>query len=145
MEELIFFAVIIFFSIVESIARSRKKRMGQPMPEEQPAEWQWEEPEQPRRREMPSYDTPPSYDADASFDDAPSREESGREEGEPRRIQSSESMIPADIWEEIAGLAKESQPKAQVPAPPQPRRAPPPPTRKAPTPKPRPVPTLKPR
>ena len=57
MEELIFFAVIIFFSIVESIARSRKAKRGGgsegSLPElPDPSEWVPEPPV----LEVPSYD-----------------------------------------------------------------------------------------
>src|SRR5688572_11887653 len=133
MEQLIFFAVIIFFSIIESIARSRKQRQGgqlPPAPGEAPPEWEAEwKPEQPRQRPMrppPGRSDVPSYDDDASFDARTSEEgrtsEAGRsfdetassEEERRKRAASSESMIPADIWEEIAGLAA----KVELPVPP---------------------------
>lgn len=80
MEELIFFAIIIFFSIIDSIARRRRKRQKDlPGGAPSPAEWEWED------DELETYDAEPSYD-----------------DREPR---SSEEMIPSDIWEEIAGLA----------------------------------------
>ena len=63
--ELIFFAVIIFFSVIDSIARSRKKQQQAAMtaqPETQ-AEWQLEP-------EHPTYDADPSYD-DAEEEDVP--------------------------------------------------------------------------
>ncbi len=149
MEELIFFAVIIVFSIIESIARSRKRKAGGPLPDV-PPEWESEQTGQRRRppkAEMPSYDADPSFDDNPSFDEVATSEAATRE-----RTRSSESMIPADIWEEIAGLSKEGQrpAEAQKPAPP-PKRAPPPPprpappARSAPSMKPMPAPKPKPR
>jgi hypothetical protein len=123
MEELIFFAVLIFFSIVESIARSRKKQKGGPppeMPEAERAERPTHRPSprpRPRMSEVPSYDDDVTSEAETSFDDVASSEEERRQ-----RAASSESMIPADIWEEISGLAREA--KVELPAPrpkPQPR------------------------
>lgn len=109
MEQLIFLAVIVVFSIIDSIARTKKKRQqqsggsGQDAPRV-PDEWQWE-------------DDLPSYDAEPSYDDA---YESGGATGKPEALpqgqrsspKSSEGMVPADIWEEIAGLAR-----GRVPAP----------------------------
>ena len=143
MEELIFFGVIIFFSIIESIARSRKRKTGGPLPEI-PPEWEWDPTGQRRRpptAEMPSYDADPSFDDKPSFDEVATSETATRE-----RARSSESMIPADIWEEIAGLAKETQRPAEThrpPPPPPPRPAPP--ARPAPSMKPVPAPAPKPR
>jgi hypothetical protein len=144
-EELIFFAVLIFFSIIESIARSRKQRKGggqlPELPGEVPPEWEREVGAQrpgprpapqprPRMSDVPSYDDDASFDARASseaersFDDVASSDEERR-----RRASSSESMIPSDIWEEITGLAREA--KVELPAPrpkPQPRFPPTPKT-----------------
>jgi len=110
MEELIFFAVIIFFSIIESIARSRKKKAGGPT--QLPEEWPPEEPQRDWRSETATTTTA-TYDAEPSYDGLPTDEaESGEVLPQPARPQSggasrgSEGMIPADIWEEIAGLAR---------------------------------------
>jgi len=159
MEELIFFAVLIFFSIVESIARSRKQRKGGgPLPDV-PPDWEqeWErqsraEPagQSPRPRprlpqqgrpEVPSYDDDESFDARTSAEEGRSFEVRSSSEAEPsfdeaasseterkKRAESSESMIPSDIWEEIAGLAREA--KVELPLPP---------PRPKPQPKPRPT------
>ena len=95
MEELIFFGVIIFFSILESIARSRRARRGEEaggeLPElPDPGEW---EPELP---ELPTYDAEPSYDERAT--------------AKPERHRpASETMLPADLLEELAGLTKRGQ------------------------------------
>jgi hypothetical protein len=132
MEELIFFAVLIFFSIIESIARSRKQRTGGTLPDtpgEAPAEWGREAGQaqrpgprpapqpRPRMSDVPSYDEDASFDARArqegrSFDEAATSDEERR-----RRAASSESMIPADIWREIEGLAREAKVELPLPAP----------------------------
>ncbi|MBT8488757.1 MAG: hypothetical protein KJO65_08055 [Gemmatimonadetes bacterium] len=73
MEELIFFAVIIFFSILESIARSRRAKKGEgqadgPLPD--PGEWEARFPElELGRTSLPGDDDLPTYDDDPSYDD----------------------------------------------------------------------------
>jgi hypothetical protein len=146
MEELIFFAVLIFFSIIESIARSRKQRKGGgPLPEiPDEASPEWERAERPprpapsprpRMSDVPSYDDDASFDARVSSETEPSFDEvAASEEERRRRAASSESMIPADLWKEIEGLAREA--KVELPAPrpkPQPR-VPPKPQTQVPTP-----------
>ena len=104
MEELIFFAVIIFFSIVESIARSRKaKQGGGTQPEaEFPAPG-------PETRRSPQAEPIPTYDDDPSYDDAV---RAGAEQpsggavrptgsGPPRRSAAS-TMLPSDLLERLA-------------------------------------------
>jgi hypothetical protein len=133
MEQLIFFAVLIVFSILESIAKSRRqKKSGPPLPEPPPepeSEYQWPPP----RRDPaghPRTSVPPSYDEDASFDSRLPADEArsleaqtsydqtaASEQERRRRDASSESMIPADIWEEIAGLAREAKVELPAPAP----------------------------
>jgi hypothetical protein len=143
MEQLIFFAVIIFFSIIESIARSRKAKMGGQLPEAPPEQ---EEPSQqprtrPRQRPrpIPSYDTDPSFDAEPSLDSRGSYDDAkARESLEKRRSRSSESMIPAELWDEIAGLAREPERQEPTYTPPprqQPRPAPQPQAKRLPTPR----------
>ena len=103
MEELIFFAIIIFFSIIDSIARTRKKRQAERtgqtgrMPEE------WDEPD-----ELPTYDDVPSYDDPYEMAPYEARTPSGGS-----APTSSEGMIPSDIWEEIAGLARGRLPEPE--------------------------------
>jgi hypothetical protein len=87
--ELIFFAVLIFFSILESVARQRKQRQGggaepSPLPGSEPL---------PREGE---------------------RSAAGRtaRAGDEDREQSAETVLPADLWEEIAGLAAGGLPEA---------------------------------
>lgn len=143
MEELIFFAVIIFFSIIESIARSRKKRSGPPqIPEEwepeEPREWrperartEWRT-ERPRETATTTYDSDPSYD-DVDVDEAADSRETppdstrpyGTTRAEGPRGSGSEGMIPSDIWEEIAGLARGRQPQMEPPKPAPQKPAPP--------------------
>ena len=133
MEELIFFAVIIFFSIIESIARKRKQQSGQP---QLPEEWEPEEPQpewrpdrqrqewRPQGRAPASRPSPmPTYDAEPSYDEIEPDEVAGsRKTAGP----GSEGMIPSDIWEEISGLARgrmremETRPEPSRPAPPAP-------------------------
>jgi len=151
-EELIFFGLIIFFSIIESIARSRKQKQGGQLPDVPP---DWEQPRaEPRPRptprprpqpsEVPSYDTDPSFDSEpiearGSYDDAKSRE--AVEKG---RARSSESMIPSEVWDEIAGLTREParQEPSSMPQAPKPRKAPAPHPKRSPVPqRPKPVQT----
>jgi len=104
MEQLIFFAVIIIFSIIESVARSRKRRSGGGRVE-LPPDWETEEAPLEWRPESRSRDAAPTtYDADPSYVEL-EVEEARRSRG-ARPGAGSEGMIPADIWEEIAGLAR---------------------------------------
>jgi hypothetical protein len=148
MEELIFFAVIIFLSIIESVARSRKKRSGGPLPEAPP---EWEQLPLPRPRpraeprpqprplgaEIPSHDSDPSFDMGASAEVEPSFDDTRWRELEKGRATSSESMIPSDIWDEIAGLAREperQEPSYTPPRRPAPKPGPAPHPKRMPTP-----------
>ncbi len=143
MEQLIFFGLIILFSIIESVARSRKQKGGGQLPEIPP---EWEEPPtrpEPRPRARPRPHSPeiPSYDSDPSFDAEPSLETRGsyddaksREALEKGRSRSSESMIPAEIWDEISGMTREPARQEPTYTPPQPRQAPVPRPKRLPTP-----------
>ena len=157
MEQLIFFALIIFFSIIESVARSKKKKGGGPLPEIPP---EWEQPppraeRRPRSLPQPGPSDVPSYDADPSFDDEGVRnaeatfdESKARDALEKGRARSSESMIPAEIWDEIAGMTREparQEPTATPRPRPAPRPAPSPGPKRAPAPPPRPRPSAEPR
>jgi hypothetical protein len=103
MEPFIIFAIIIAFSIMDSIAR--KKRAGMQLPpgpdesEGVGVRAQW-----PQGR--------PTRDADVSYDDVEIR----REAAAPAPT-SSEAMVPAEIWEEIIGLASGSKGARPVPKP----------------------------
>lgn len=111
MEELIFFGIIILFSIIDSIARTRKKRRQGTLPQPAPDEPEWED-------DVSAYDSVPSYeDIDRPAEHTqPYRSKAGRSSA---GAQSSEGMIPADIWGEIAGLARGRLPELD-PAPPPP-------------------------
>ena len=116
MEELIFFAVIIFFSIVESIVRSRRARRGEVEGEGEvtlPDSDRMERYE-PRSR-TPDVEHLPTYDADPSYDDlATSGGRGGRRDqptpmrGDGRveeRGRPSSEMLSADLLEELAEMA----------------------------------------
>lgn len=127
MDELIFFAVIIVLSILESIARSRKaRRQGRegvpPTTEAERFEWAqtppWEReapepeyelagsaddalPEEGRR----TYDEEPSYDEELSYDERAVLEDTrGREEA-PAAPERAPADVAAELWAEITGLA----------------------------------------
>ncbi|MDH3205002.1 MAG: hypothetical protein OEO79_00240 [Gemmatimonadota bacterium] len=123
MEELIFFAVIIFFSIIDSVARSRKKKQQQGGAPEATVPKRKE-----RQRAVPRYDTEAThvpqgtyesqrtYESQPTYDADPSHDESWLEEAKSD-AEGSEGMIPTDIWEEIAGLARSKVPAPTRPAP----------------------------
>ena len=112
MEEFIFFAVIIFFSIIESIARSRKQKKAGELPEgglpEMPRPEQWES--QLPDFEFPTYDADPPYDAEPSYDDGAVRQpaSSSSRATRPERP-SSEEMLPGALLEELARLSGRPQ------------------------------------
>lgn len=109
MEELIFFGVIILFSILESIARSRKARSGGDVEMEglpdprQEAEWEMRRP-MPEPDEVPTFDEDPSYDERAGAGGSPTAR---RDAPMPMRNRGSaaETMLPAELLEELAELA----------------------------------------
>lgn len=118
MEELIFFGVIIFFSILESIARSRKARKGGgqaegPLPD--PAEWEMELPDLEPGRSARGGHGREVYDDDPSYDDILEQErveERRSRDGDtlerysgPSRP-SSETMLPGDLMEQLEALAR---------------------------------------
>ena len=122
MEQLIFIAIVVIFSILDSVARTKKKRRGRgPLPAPKaPEEWEPEE---------DTYDSEPSYD-EVEVRRAPEESRPLPEYTEPygsgRRSKGSapsgsEGMIPSDIWEEIAGLARGRIPQPPAPEP-EPRR-----------------------
>ncbi|MGB1658010.1 MAG: hypothetical protein ACPHO4_11735 [Longimicrobiales bacterium] len=107
MEQLIFFAVIIFFSIIESIARSRKRKQGGGRIEDDSMERsgseEWEsEWAQESAADLPTYDEEPSYDDEATRSGTqPPPAPRGVAQGEP----SSRTMLPGGLLEELAGIA----------------------------------------
>lgn len=127
MEELLFFAVIIFFSIIESIARSRKAKRQQsgegmpdlPLPPEVEPDWR-DEHVGPMRDNLPTYDEEPSYDdavsagarggatrpsAGSGTISGSSRTTSSSRGGVAESRPSSETMLPGGLFEELAELA----------------------------------------
>lgn len=137
MEQLIFVAIIVIFSILDSVARTKKKRQqagGVPPKPKAPRGWgEWETEED---------DAGDTYDSEPSYDDVQVGRTPEEADPPPRYTQpygstgastgtgskGSEGMIPSDIWEEIAGLATGRAP-APKRAPPEPKRAPPEPVR----------------
>lgn len=111
MDQLLFFGFIIFISILESIARSRRakkqKEQGQTGGEDQRYEFEWA---QKSPDELPTYDADPSYDdRPTSYDDQPSYDDAVEDVAPraPVRDQrpSTESMLPGNLFEELAALA----------------------------------------
>jgi len=125
MEPLFFIGIIVVFSILDSIAR--KRRLGMQTPPPRPDR---EEARTAGRMEVST------YDADRSYDEIGIEEEEDEERQRAGpQLKSSETLIPQDLWEEIAGLmttARQSRTKptrgsaARRPAKtPAPRHAPP--------------------
>ena len=102
MEELIFFGLIIFFSILDGIVRKKRQGGAAELPE-LPDSAEWNDPAPRPRGEVST------YDADPSYDDVWKAEMPG---GGGRRYQADEPAaadgprVPSDIWEEIAALAR---------------------------------------
>jgi hypothetical protein len=121
MDNLIFFAVIIAFSILDSILRKKKKGQkgadGLPVPEAQ--EWGPTEVEE----YLPTYDEEPSYDDEHRVTGLEATQQHAAPTApSPERGQaaapSRELGIPKDIWEEIAALAGGRLPIEHAPEPP---------------------------
>lgn len=122
MEELIFIAIIVIFSVIDSIGRSRKKKRqagGSGEASRLPEEQEWED-------EPETYDQEPSYDDRYGTEKEPAAlpgytQPYGSSSGGARTTRtSSEGMIPSDIWEEIAGLSTGRTPARQAEPPPPP-------------------------
>lgn len=131
MEELIFFAVIIFFTILESIARSRKAKQGGGIEDEAPTRsGEWDEPSGSERGEgarreagdgLPTYDQEPSYDDLATgptgrkdrtlgkYTRPYGAQEAPAGPSEEDRRPSSETMLPGDLLEQLESLARGRQ------------------------------------
>lgn len=123
MEQLIFIALIVIFSILDSVARKRKRQQERMPQGESSGLPEWD-----RQGDLETYDAEPSYDEPVEVETVrrgpgPRREPlprwSPKGRVERTRPTSSEGMIPSDIWEEIAGLARDRLP-APEPAPPPP-------------------------
>ncbi len=94
MEPLFFIGIIVVFSILDSIARKRRTGM-QPRPSP---------PDAAEERAAGRTDVA-AYDADRSYDEIGIEEEEREETERARRgPKSSETLIPQDVWDEIAGL-----------------------------------------
>lgn len=121
MEELIFFAVIIFFTILESIARSRKAKQGGEVEEGggAPPEWEAELPDlglpTPGRT---SDDDVPTYDEDPSYDDITARQR--REAREREREGGARADRPLDGYQAPHGTDRPMAPSREET--PKPRR-----------------------
>lgn len=131
MEQLIFVGIILLFSILEAVARKKKEGAegGGDVPAPPPP--RVPEPRRPARAPAPG---PVAYDQDPTFD-----EEVTSAEGSRRReaTASSEGLIPGDVWEEIAALARGGVPPSAKPGPatvPKPAPRPAPSSRPAPAP-----------
>jgi hypothetical protein len=121
MEELIFFAVIIFFSVIDSIARSRKKKQqaeGQMQAPQIPDGWEPEPEEELEAYSAPSYEDFEEDEEVEAEEPLPSYTRPGSSTQERREPSSSEGMIATDIWQEIAGLATGRTSAPTRPAPP---------------------------
>ena len=119
MDGLIFFAVIIFFSIIESISRSRKaqrKREGEGPAEPELFEWA-QTPQE--RADLPTYDDDRSYDEAHEGDDDDPREPA------PDGVGMTGAEVAADIWAEIRALGLGAIEERTEPTPSIPRQSPP--------------------
>jgi len=115
MNELIFFAVIIFFSILESVARKRRAEQrgqqsggtsGQLPQRGQQKEWDFEWAHTDDDDQLPTYDEDPAYDQRPSYDDQAVPGRAQRPSPAPARpAPSSQTMLPKDLLDELAGLA----------------------------------------
>jgi hypothetical protein len=102
MEQLIFVAVIVFFSVIDAIAKSRKAKQGGTAPSlpEGMEDAPWEGQTAGAEDELPAYDHDPSYDEMAvSYDERVGRSSPGPS------TPSSETLLPRDFLEELAALA----------------------------------------
>lgn len=110
MGELVFFAVIILFTILEAVAKRRKQSEAGEEGGDEDESWT---PAPVERQPKPKAERRPRVEggASSSTDRGMPQRGAGREER-------SETMIPADLWEEIAGLATgtpRSKPKRAEP------------------------------
>lgn len=123
MEELIFFAVIIIFSILESIARSRKAKQGGEVEDEgsqpDPEGWAARLPDLEAPAPDASDDDLPTYDEDPSYDEV------ARQEGEVREREQREAARRREEALEGYRAPEGSERRAERPSPsevPEPRR-----------------------
>ena len=140
MDGLVFIVVIVLFWILEGVLKKQKARQtlaqrGQHDPGLQEGDAPTYPPQstydgaelyddRPSDGDRPSYDDQPSYDEQPSYDDQidddiPEYSNQYRAASQPAPTPS-ETLIPRDVWEEIAGLVSGVQPSAPT-AKPEPR------------------------
>ena len=112
MEELIFFGVIILFSILDAIAKKKRQQAGEV---EAPEPEGWQDPEE----GVTPWEPPIPKDPDGDGIPGSPRPEYTRSYGERGASGpgSSEGMVPTDIWEEIGALARGEREPAPDPEP----------------------------
>ncbi len=105
MGELIFFAVIVLFSILEAVAKRRKQREAGEDGGDEGETWvpaPVERQPKPKAERRPRIERGPPSSTERGSSSSTDR---GMPERGAGREERSETMIPADLWEEIAGLA----------------------------------------
>jgi hypothetical protein len=128
MDGLTFIVVIILFSLLEGVLRKRKA--GRALPPGQAPEEEQYDPAQ-EEQYVPTYDTQPSYDDRPSHDESPSYDDQIDDIPEssspyrtvlrsPAAPPPPETLIPKDVWEEVAGLVSGVRPSG-LPAESEPR------------------------
>lgn len=99
MGELVFFAVIILFTILEAVAKRRKQREAGEDGGDEGESWT---PAPVERQPKPKAGRRSQVERESASSTSSDR---GMPERGAGREERSETMIPADLWEEIAGLA----------------------------------------
>ncbi len=105
---LVILLVFVGLSILDAMARKRRRQLGQP-PEDQETDtaWQPEESEDGEEPEVRGYDSAAASEthADRVSQGRPRQQEHSRSP-EPPAQRPPRSMIPPELWDEIASLAK---------------------------------------
>jgi hypothetical protein len=138
MDGLVFLVVIVVFSLLEGVLRKQKAAQQARLSGQAPDDGQYE-PAQDGQLEdgryglvqdeqfEATYDGEPAYDDDRpSYNEADDIQEYSSQytETPPSKPAPSETLIPKDVWEELAALVAGAQPQAsdlEQPAPPAPR------------------------
>lgn len=107
--QLLFFVIVIIFSILDAIARKRKKEhdiegMDRPREEDRPEHRHRQEPRGSLHRQE---EEAPAWEAEAEYEGA----------ADARDERGADTLIPGDLWEEITGSKRPSE---SPPAPPTP-------------------------
>lgn len=113
MGELVFFAVIILFSILEAVAKRRKQGEAGEEGGDEGESWT---PAPVERQPKPKAERRPRIERGSASSSSTDRGMPQRGAG---REEPSETMIPADLWEEIAGLATGQTPRRRPKAEPE--------------------------